>query len=443
MGSKTDSPAVCVIGAGCSGLAAVKHLIQAGVEKIICFEQNNQPGGNWIYTAGESHSSVCETTHIISSKALSQFEDFPMPEHYPDYPSHRQVLAYFQSYARHFGLEKHIRFNTAVAKAEELADKKWKVTLANGETHLFDYLITANGHHSAPRWPDIPGTFSGEYLHSHGYKTNQPFAGKRVLVVGVGNSGCDCAVEVSRVAEFTAISMRKPTYIIPKFFLGKPTDTFNKGLLWIPTFLRNHLQLLSLRIQVGDYRDYGLEQPDYPATKCHPTLNSELLYRIRHGSVHPRKGVLRFDGREVHFSDGKVEKYDAVIAATGYKIAFPFFDSAFINFEEAARIPLYLRMIYPGHPTLFMIGMTQPQGCIWPLSEMQARLAANCIMGRWAIPENVAELAERECDEIDRDFIHSKRHSLEVHFHPFLRKLKREIPRDAPAWADTVEQARV
>lgn len=438
MASPLPSPRVCVIGAGCSGLTAIKNLVQAGVENVTCFEKNGQVGGNWIFTAGESHSSVCETTHIISSKRMSEFLDFPMPEHYPDYPSHAQVLTYFQNYARHFGLEKHIRFNTPVARAEETSDKKWRITLENGEVLHFDFLFAANGHHSVPRWPDIPGAFDGEYLHAHNYKTNAPFAGKRVLVVGAGNSGCDCAVEVSRVARHTAISMRRPYYIIPKFMMGKPTDTYNKLLTRLPHFLRQPIQKLSLRLQVGDYRDYGLERPDYPITRCHPTLNSELLYRIRHGKVHPRKGIERFEGKKVHFKDGKVEEFDAVIAATGYKIAFPFFDERFINFEDAERIPLYLRMIHPGHPTLFFIGLTQPQGCIWPLSDLQARLAANHVAGRWPMPENVRELAEDECREIEKDFLHTKRHSLEVHFHPFFNKIRRQIPEDAPEWAARV-----
>ena len=83
---------VCVIGAGCSGLTSIKNLAQAGIEDIVCYERNDQIGGNWIFTAGESHSSVCETTHIISSKKMSEYLDFPMPDHYPDYPSHKQVL---------------------------------------------------------------------------------------------------------------------------------------------------------------------------------------------------------------------------------------------------------------------------------------------------------------------------------------------------------------
>lgn len=430
------NPSVCVIGAGCSGLAAIKNLVQAGVTDLTCYEKNDQIGGNWIFTAGQSHSSVCETTHIISSKKLSEFLDFPMPEHYPDYPSHAQVLAYFQAYAKRFDLERYIQFNATVAAAEELPGQGWRVRLGDGTVREFDYLFVANGHHSVPRWPKVEGTFSGEYLHAHDYKTNTPFAGKRVLVIGAGNSGCDCAVETSRVAERTDISLRRPTYIIPKFLMGKPTDTYNALLQRIPRFLRAPLQRLSLRLQIGDYRQYGLEQPAYPITRAHPTLNSELLYRIRHGKVRPRKGTVRFEGKLVHFADGHSEEYDTVIAATGYRIAFPFFKREVFDFEDAERIRLYLRMIAPGHPRLFFIGLTQPQGCIWPLSDLQAKLAANHVMGRWPLPDNIDALADQECDKIEREFLNAKRHALEVHFHPFADQLKRLLPENAPAWSD-------
>ncbi len=432
-----NNKSACVIGAGCSGLAAVKNLLQAGITDVVCYEKNDRVGGNWIYTAGASHSSVCETTHIISSKKMSEYIDFPMPDDYPDYPSHQQVLAYFESYAEHFGLKPYIRFNTWVTHVEKLPGERWAVTLDNGETHTYDYLFTANGHHAVPRMPELPGQFSGELLHAHDYKTSAPFSGKRVLVIGAGNSACDCAVEISRVADFTAISMRRPQYIVPKFFMGKPTDTFNDVLIKLPGFLSSALRKLSLRIQVGDYRSYGLENPDYPVTGAHPTVNSELLYRIRHGRVHPRRGIRQVEGNTVTFADGRADIFDVIVAATGYKITFPFFSKDFINYEDAERIPLYLRMMHPDHPTLFFIGLLQPQGCIWPLSDVQSKLAANIVAGRQRIPSNVRELAERDSDEIARDFLHTPRHAVEVHFRPFFNKVKRLIPTDAPEWKVT------
>ena len=224
------NPKVAVIGAGCSGITAIKNLLQAGIKDVVCFEKNDQIGGNWVYSAEESHSSVCETTHIISSKKLSGYLDFPMPEEYPDYPSHQQVLAYFQSYVQHFGLEPYIRFNSPVEKCEPLQSGKWSITISGESPQEFDYVMVANGHHSVPRHPEWSGDFGGRYLHAHSYKNSRGFEGEKVLVVGAGNSGCDCAVEISRVAEKTCISMRSPQYIIPKFFMGKPTDEFNVGL---------------------------------------------------------------------------------------------------------------------------------------------------------------------------------------------------------------------
>ncbi len=425
---------VCVIGAGCSGITALKNLLQAGVEDVVCYEQNDRVGGNWIYSPKESHSSVCETTHIISSRKLSEYMDFPMPDDYPDYPSHEQVLQYFQAYTDHFGLERYIRFQTRVKHVVKTGDERWNVELADGSSRTFDFLFIANGHHSVPRLPELPGEFSGEFLHSHSYKTNEPFKDQRVLVIGAGNSGCDCAVEISRVAEKVAISIRRPQYIIPKFFLGRPSDTFNEKLVWLPNRLADWLRKLTLRIQVGDYRDYGLENPDFPVTKSHPTLNSELLYKIRHGKVHPRKAIAAVSGKTVRFADGREETFDTIIAATGYKIALPFFDHDFLNYEEADRVPLWLRMFHPDHPTLVFIGLFQPQGAIWPLSDYQAKLAANYVAGRWQLPANLRELAEQDADRIGKEFLKAKRHTIEVHYHPFLHRLQRQIPKDAPSW---------
>lgn len=415
---------IAIIGAGCSGLTAIKNLLEAGLTELVCYEKNDQIGGNWVYTGGDSHSSVCETTHIISSKSMSQFSDFPMPDHYPDYPGHRQVLAYFQAYSRHFGLEKYIRFNTEVQAVIKTADEKWQLTLGDGAVEVFDYLLVANGHHSAPRHPSWKTDFTGQYLHAHSFKHNQGFEGKTVLVVGAGNSGCDCAVETSRVAARVDISVRSPQYIVPKFFMGRPTDTFAASMQWLPRWVQDRVQRLSLRIQLGRYRQYGLPEPDFPPTKAHPTVNGELLERIRHGRVTPRPGIERVNGKTVRFLDGAEQDYDAIIAATGYKIRFPFFDPAFLNWEEATNIPLYLRVFHPEYSNLFFIGLVQPQGCVWPLSEAQARLVARLITGRASLPADWRQRARAEGDRIEQQFIRQPRHATEVHYLPYLRQLK-------------------
>lgn len=420
-------PRIAIIGAGCSGITALKNCLAKGLDAT-CYEANADLGGNWIYSEVPSHSSVCETTHIISSKTLSAYLDFPMPANYPDYPSHEQVLAYFRSYADHFNLRSHIEFNTRVEEAALQPDQRWVLSFADGRTETFDYLLTANGHHNHARHPEaIREAFKGRYLHSHDYKHNRAFADERVLVVGSGNSGCDCAVEISRTAKRVDISIRRPHYIIPKFFLGKPADTFNKGLQYLPGFLREPAQRLSLRFQVGKYASYGLEEPTEPVTRSHPTLNSELLYKIRHGKVTPRRGVEKVVGKTVHFTDGTAEEYDAIVAATGYKITFPFFAKDIVNYEEADRIPLYLRMFHPDYPSLLFIGLFQPQGAIWPLADAQSRIAAAYLAGEYKLPNNLRALAESDSDHIEKDFTRSKRHTIEVHFHPFLRKLEREL----------------
>ena len=419
---------IAIIGAGCSGIAAIRQLLESGITNITCFEQNDRVGGNWIYTSESSHSSVTETTHIISSKKLSEYSDFPMPSHYPDYPSHSQVLSYFESYAEQFGLKKYIRFNTKVDKVTRSKDGKWELFVNRAEVpELFDFLLVSNGHHSVPRHPVIEGSFTGEYLHSHDFKSGLRFAGKKVLVIGGGNSACDCAVECSRVAAYVSISMRRPHYIVPKFMMGKPTDTFNDSLRYVPEFLAEKLRKASLKLQIGNYEDYGLKTPDFPLTKDHPTVNSELLYTLRHGMVLPKPGISKIDGEKVTFEDGSIQNFDTIIAATGYKMATPFFDPEFLDYSEAEYIPLYLRMFHPVHHNLIFIGLVQPQGSVWPLSEAQSKLAAAYIQGKWHLPEDVAELAKKEADKITSEFIKSKRHTVEVHYKPYLDGLNREI----------------
>ena len=219
---------VCVIGAGPSGLPAIKNISHAGI-KVLAYDYNHDVGGNWIYNENESHSSVFETTHIISSKTLSQYEDFPFRPEVSDYPSHEELKNYFQSYARHFNLYDFIQFNTLVKSCVRLPSNDWEVTTIKNEkehVEIFTDLVVCNGHHWEPKYPSYPGNFTGEFLHSHQYKRAAPFVNKKVLVIGGGNSACDVAVETSRVSAKTYLSWRRGYRIIPKFLMGKPTDVF-------------------------------------------------------------------------------------------------------------------------------------------------------------------------------------------------------------------------
>jgi cation diffusion facilitator CzcD-associated flavoprotein CzcO len=432
---RDKSARVCIIGAGPSGITAAKNLLQVGLENIVVYEKGDQVGGNWVYSPRLSHSSVFETTHIISSKTMSQYLDYPMPQEYPDYPSHKQLLDYFQGYIRRFGLEPYIRFNTEVTKAEKNSDETWHVTLGDGAVETFDHLLVCNGHHWDPRLPEYPGSFTGEFIHSHDYKQAESFRDKRVLVIGGGNSACDIAVETSRVSAFTAVSMRRGYYIIPKFLMGLPTDVLAAKNEFLPKWIRMPMFGLLLRLAVGIPQMYDLQKPDHKLLQAHPTANSELLDFIRHGKVHPRRDIQRFEGKCVHFVDGKAEEYDAIIAATGFKITFPFFDKSFIDFS-GRDVPLYLRVFHPDHPSLYFIGLVQPQGALWPLSDIQAKLVANYIAGNCDLPADIRQRVEQETQRSRKLFLASPRHSVEVEYSPYHKSIEQHIPDSAPAWKD-------
>ncbi|MGC1182712.1 flavin-containing monooxygenase [Legionella sp.] len=419
-------PRVCVIGAGPSGLAAIKNLQEQGVSAITAFEKNNQIGGNWVYDEQNNHSSVYETTHIISSKRWSQFEDFPMPASYPDYPSHKLVLEYFNSYAKHFDLTRYIRFNTTVLKVTRNSSQQWQVVYEDAQgTHeqCYDYVLIANGHHWDPFMPEYPGQFNGEILHSHQYKKASVFKNKRVLVVGGGNSACDVAVEIARISTQTSISMRRGYNIFPKFVFGKPTDEAVAKTRWMPSWLRQRLFTLVIRMLQGRYAKYRLMKPDCGPLEIHPTINSELLYSIRHGKVHPYVGITHFEGNKVHFANGEHHEFDTVIFATGYKISFPFIDKELIDFTGSTQVPLYRKMMHADLETLYFIGLCQPQGCIWPLADYQSKIVARIIMDTLKRPDQLHKKIAQEMSKPHYHFKAHMRHALEVDYHMFRREL--------------------
>lgn len=422
---------VCVIGAGPSGITAAKNCIQNGLE-IVVFEKNDKVGGNWVFNSKTGHSSVYENTHLISSKAWSEFEDYPMPDSYPDYPGHAQLQNYFESYARTFGVLDKVKFDHAVVHVARQNDGTWLVeyTDNNGanKSETFDYLMVCNGHHNVPKYPSYPGEFTGRFIHSHDFKgVDETWRDKRVLVIGGGNSACDIAVEAARITKTVDMSMRSPQWFFPKFLFGQPSDVFSSKTAWLPKKLRQHGIKLLVRLVQGSYSQYGLpENTKLPLTN-HPTLNSDLMDYIRHGRVKPCRAIKSWSGHTVEFTDGSQSDYDIICAATGFWTTFSFFDESFINFKDLEKIPLFRKMMHEKYENLYFIGLFQPLGCIWPLADYQAKIACLEILGKYKRPADIKSAIAHEVSHPHFDFSPGQRHAVEVDYHTFRNELKKEL----------------
>jgi len=211
-----------------------KHLLQVGLRNFVVFDRQRQVGGNWVESDASRHSSVYEGVRSISSRRLTAFADLPFPAGTPDYPTRHQLLRYLQTYAATFGLAPYLQLNTEIAQVRSINGGIWRVTLATGQEQTFEHVIVCNGHHSRPRMPELPGTFTGQLLHSHDFKTSAPFVGKRVLVIGGGNSGADIAVDLARRCGHTIMSLRRGYHIIPRHIFGIPSDVALSWLYWMP-----------------------------------------------------------------------------------------------------------------------------------------------------------------------------------------------------------------
>jgi thioredoxin reductase len=430
---------VCVIGAGSSGIAAAQVLHARGIP-FDCFEVGSSVGGNWRYLNDNGMSSAYRSLHINTSRQQMEYKAFPMPADLPDYPSHWQIAEYFDSYVDHFGFRDKIAFRTEVVKVEP-ADGGYAVTLRStnqrgepGEPEVRSYsdVVVANGHHWDPRWPEpsYPGaeTFPGDQLHAHYYRTPDVLEGKRVLVLGIGNSASDIAVESSRVAEETYLAMRRGAHVVPKYMFGVPTDHLTDSPLARGPVALQRLGLAALlRLSQGRMTDYGLPKPDHAVLHAHPTVSDDLLTRLGHGDISVRPNIDRFEGSKAFFVDGTAAEVDTVIYCTGYKVTFPFLDERFVPARDN-HVDLYRRVVSPDHPGLYFVGLVQPIGAIMPLAEAQSAWVADLVSGAGTLPSyDEMRRQIRSYDErLARRYVASKRHTIQVDFHAYLAELARE-----------------
>lgn len=459
---------VCIIGAGPAGLAAAVALKARGIPFRI-LDAGRAPGGIW--DMARTDTPMYASAHFISSKTLSGFRDFPMPAAYPDYPRHDRILAYVRAYARRHGLEAHASFGVRVTRARPLEGgaaggdggaPAWEVAWVPAEpssgvedeapslnrspgatsSARFSALVVATGVTWYPNVPEIPGEFAGEIRHSVTYRSPDEFRGKRVLIVGGGNSAVDIACDAARAAEAAFISLRRGYHFVPKYVFGKPADVFAHAGPPLPAWLEQRVfGFLVNRVLVGDLTRYGLPRPDHPILTSHPIMNTQLLHHLGHGDIRARPDVARFEGRDAVFADGTREAVDLVLLATGYRRRFPFLDLRLpgekrpFREEEIPPEDLYLTLMHRRFGTLFLAGIFETDGAAYDLFGQQGELVARSLetmAGGGEPAERLARLRREAHPDLrgGRRYLDTPRHTwyvTDVRYRKAIRRLHRAM----------------
>jgi NADPH-dependent 2,4-dienoyl-CoA reductase/sulfur reductase-like enzyme len=443
MHSSTRTAAV--VGAGGLGLAAMKNLVAVGFD-VTGYDLADEVGGNW-YIDGPT-SRVYESTHTISTKPFTQYPDFPMPDEWPDYPHQRQMGEYLRRYADHFDLRRRIRFCTEVVRVEPVDPSDpataWDVTARGPDgvttTDRVDVVVVANGHNWRPKVPDVPGDFAGEVMHSAQYKSAEVLRGRRVLVVGAGNTGCDIAVEAAQQARSVLHSTRRGYWYAPKYAFGRPADQINDLItgLRTPMWLKQRLMHATIRLTVGDHAKLGLPAPDHAILETHPIANSLLPYYVGQGDITPVPDVERFAGDRVVFTDGSEAEVDLVVFATGYLAEFPFLDPDVLDWRDG-RPNLALNMVPERYDTIAVAGLYQPDSGVFAIAHWQGVLVAELFDTVTTSPPQARQVRSqvlhplRQVTSESRElsggvrFARSTRRFFEVSHQEYLRALDRTI----------------
>jgi dimethylaniline monooxygenase (N-oxide forming) len=437
----TSLPKACIIGAGSSGIAGAKALHERGIP-FDCYEKSDRIGGNWVFGNRNGMSSAYRTLHINTSRERMEYTDFQMPKSFPDFPHHTHIAKYFNDYVDHFGFRDKIRFETGVQRADRRDDGTWEVELETGETLLYDTVLVANGHHWDARWPEpaFPGEFAGRQMHAHDYKDPDEFRDKRVVILGMGNSAMDLAVDASYVAKETYLAARRGAWVIPKYVQGKPLDqpaqygTVSRLLSHpaVPFKVRQKVLEKTLLTTVGPMENYGLPTPDHKIGEAHPTVSGRILDRLAHGAITPKPNIAELREDRIAFVDGTEVEADVVVYCTGYKVTFPFFDEDLISAPDN-DLPLFRRVFHPDYPDVFFLALLQPLGATMPIAERQGQWLADYLRGEYALPAKPEMLEDmrKERESMFKRYVKSKRHTMQIDFDTYLWELERERRRGA------------
>lgn len=413
---------VAVIGAGAAGLCTAKYLLARGVE-VVVYELGSCIGGLWAYENDSGLGPAYLSLHLNSEARITEYKDFPFPEGGPLYPDHAEVRRYLEAYAERFDIVRHIRFRSSVANVSAQGDR-WRVELGDGSSADFDAVVVASGHQGLPTHPAWKADFTGEYLHSHIYRIPEPFRGKRVLVVGMGNSAVDIASDICVVTKSTTISARSPVLVMPRMLFGLPTSRVLAKLekSWMPWPVRRTIRELLVRVVHGTMEQWGFVTPK---TRTHPTSHPSLMSHFVWNRITAKPGIESVSGREVHFVDGTTASFDTVIAGTGYAVDLPFLAPA-LRPLDGHRLELFLRVVHPRQRGLYFAGMFNVAGGgNIRMMDDQAEWIAELVCGDLALPEEaqMRKVMEEEQVFLRRYYPGSPRYALELDPPFYLRQL--------------------
>jgi hypothetical protein len=360
----------CIIGAGPSGLAQARAFRARGIDFDL-YERHTDVGGLW--DLENPGSAMYESAHFISSRTQSGFLGFPMPTSYPDYPRREQVLEYLRSFAAAYELRPHMHLGAAVERV--IPHANGATVRVEGRDVEYAGVVCATGINWSPNVPIYPGDFSGTLRHSVSYRSPLEFAGKRVLIIGLGNSGADIACDAARYAAKAYVSVRRGYHFIPKHIFGKPADVFAHEGPKLPKWLELAVFTWLQRIVVGDTTSLGMPKPDHRVLESHPLMNDQLLHHLRHGDVMLKPDIEAFAGRSVRFKDATEVEVDEVLTATGYRMTLPYLDASELE-HEGKRVSHVLTVFSRKHPALFTLGFVELNGALYPHLDRLAALVA-------------------------------------------------------------------